>query len=269
MCRSEFPSLRVCIPISSQSSIQRPPGWLEVLSFGGLWRELLEHLRGSLVQVLFILLGLVRHRVFGTAAPDQLLGFAVVHINDESSFLVVLLSGGSLAHSTESPPAPSPAHTVIESLKCLLGMCRRNRYDGYIAAVVYLSPALGCQLSIDCAFNPRIPQGIRGLDFLPRVSLVLREIGLVIKVGFDLLRKCRPQHGHEEQSANCCATKRFHRWISFSPIGNAFECPNGAALKKSGPSFRFKALCSLVRSDLDRVGECHRQPADGVSECGP
>src|ERR1700693_52486 len=110
--------------------------------------ELREHLGHALVQVLLIFIGLVGQRVFGTAPPDQLLGFCVVHVDEQSPFFVVLLVSGSLAHSTESPPTPSPAHTVVEGLKCLLGMRRGYRYEGYIAAIVYLSPALGCQLSI-------------------------------------------------------------------------------------------------------------------------
>src|ERR1700726_44122 len=117
MRRSELPSLRVCIPISPENFIPLPT-WL---SFG-LRRELLEHLFHSFVEVLFILLGLVGHHVFGTAAPDQLLSFCVVQINHEGSLFVVLLRRGGLAYPSESPPTPSPAQTVVESLKRPLGV---------------------------------------------------------------------------------------------------------------------------------------------------
>src|SRR6266851_672204 len=92
------------------------------LTFCLVWRELLEHLGDTLVQVLFIFLSVVGHGVLGTAAPNQLLGLRVVHVNNESSFLVVLLRGGGFTHPSESSPTPSSTHTVIEGLKCPFGM---------------------------------------------------------------------------------------------------------------------------------------------------
>jgi hypothetical protein len=41
----------------------------------------------------------------------------------------------------------------------------------------------GCQLGIHRILDAGVPEGVRWLDFLPRIGLVLREIGLVIKIG--------------------------------------------------------------------------------------
>src|SRR5207245_9758242 len=82
--------------------------------------EILEHLRYTFVEVLFIFIGLVRQRIFGTSAPDQLLRFCVEHVDYERSFLVVLLGGRRLAEpsASESSPAPSPHQSFIAGLKC-------------------------------------------------------------------------------------------------------------------------------------------------------
>src|SRR5205807_8623345 len=100
--------------------------------------------------------------VFGTAAPDQLLGFCVIHVDQQGSFFVVLLSCGGVAHShsSESSPTPSPAESVVEGLKCSLGLGRFNRYEGHIAAAVYLSPTLGGQLGIHRILDSGVPQPI-------------------------------------------------------------------------------------------------------------
>src|ERR1700746_2863117 len=83
------------------------------------WRELLEHLRDTFVQVLFIFLGLVGQSVFSAAAPNQLLGFCVVQVNDPGSLFVVLFVCRRFAEpcAPESSPAPSPTEPVIEGLK--------------------------------------------------------------------------------------------------------------------------------------------------------
>src|ERR1700756_3769810 len=83
------------------------------------WRELLEHLRNTFVQVLFIFLSLVGQSVFSAAAPNQLLGFCVVQVNDQGSLFVVLFGCRRLAEpsATESSPAPSSTEAVIEGLK--------------------------------------------------------------------------------------------------------------------------------------------------------
>src|SRR6267143_1133850 len=89
------------------------------LAFCRAWRELLEHLRHTLDQVLFILLGLAGQGVLGAAAPNQLLGFCVVHVDDQGSLLVVLFGRRRLAESSapESSPTPSSTEAVIEGLK--------------------------------------------------------------------------------------------------------------------------------------------------------
>src|ERR1700756_4498628 len=221
MWRSELPSWRVCIsspPSQGLCSLSRRQ---ELLALNVLRRELPEHLDDTLVQVLFIFFSVVGHGVLGAPTPDQLLGFAVVHVDNQGSFLVVLLRSGCFPYSSESSPTPSSAHTVIESLKRLFGMRCGNRHDGYVAAAVDLSPALGGQLGVDCAFDPRVPKRVRWLDCLPGVGFVLREIGLVIKVGFDLLCERVSQHKQEEYGANCCTANELH-WASFLELRNAF-----------------------------------------------
>src|SRR3981189_2412574 len=112
--------------------------WLDIeasrLTFRRIRREALEHLGYALVQLLFILRRFVGQRIFRATAPDQLFGVAIVEIQNQISFLVVLLGGGSLAHSSEASPAPSAAYAVIERIQCSLGMSRLNRYDRHIAA---------------------------------------------------------------------------------------------------------------------------------------
>src|ERR1700735_4319002 len=81
-----------------------------LLVFCGARREILEHLRHALFQILFILLGFVGQHVLGTATPDQLLGFCVEQVDDEGSILVVLFGCVGLAEPAEArPPASSPA----------------------------------------------------------------------------------------------------------------------------------------------------------------
>src|ERR1700722_1127518 len=89
------------------------------LALRRVWRELLEHLRHTLVQVLFIFIGLAGEGVLGTAAPNQLLGFCVVHVDDQGSLFLVLFGCRGLAEPSapESSPAPSTTHAVIEGLK--------------------------------------------------------------------------------------------------------------------------------------------------------
>jgi hypothetical protein len=110
---------------------------------------------------------------------------------------VVLFGRSRFAHPSESSPPPSPTEAAIEGLKLSLGLRRLNRYDGQIAAAVHLSPALGCQLGIHRILDSGVLQGIRGLDVLPRIRLVLSEIGFVIKVGLNLLCEHRSQHAQE------------------------------------------------------------------------
>src|SRR5258708_8030491 len=89
------------------------------LAFCRLRREFLEHLRDALVQVLFIFLGLIGERVFGTASPAQLLFLRVVHVNHQGSLFIVLFGCRRLAEpsASKSSPTPSSTHTVIEGLK--------------------------------------------------------------------------------------------------------------------------------------------------------
>src|SRR5438105_4750723 len=146
------------------------------LTFCWARRKVLEHLRNTLVQVLFIFLSFVGQSVLSAAAPNQLLVFCIVQVNNEGSFFVVLLRGGRFAHPSESSPAPSSTKAVIERLKCSLGLSRLNRHDRHIAAAVHLSPALGRQLGIHRILDSRIPEGIPWLNFLPGIGFVVSEI---------------------------------------------------------------------------------------------
>src|SRR3977135_4347502 len=148
------------------------------------WRESLEHLRYTFVQALFIICGLIGQSVLGTSAPDQLFGIGVVQVDNQGSYFVVVFGGGGITEPTsESSPSPSSTKAVIERLKSSLRLRRLNRNDGHIAAALHLGQALGCQLGIHGILDSGVPQGIRWLDFLPRIGLVLRESCLVIKVG--------------------------------------------------------------------------------------
>src|SRR6266850_5421071 len=130
MFRSELPSLRVCIFN------------LPCLAFCRVRRELLEHLGYTFVQVLFVLIGLIRHCVLRTSAPDQLLGVCVVQVDNQGSYFVVLFGRGGVAEpsTSESSPSPSPTEAVIKRLKASLGLGRLNCYDCDIAATVHLGP---------------------------------------------------------------------------------------------------------------------------------
>src|ERR1700756_2942077 len=90
-----------------------------VLTLLRVWRELLEHLGATLLQVLFILFGLAGYHILCTAAPNQLLGFCVVQIYNQGSFFVVLFGCRRLTESStpKSSPAPSTTKAVIECLK--------------------------------------------------------------------------------------------------------------------------------------------------------
>src|SRR5258708_26863254 len=143
MCRLELPSLRVSIfnPFFGRDSTIAAwrHQWLTVF----YWRrEGLEHLGHALVQIFFVLRGLVGQRVFRTSAPDQLLGVCVVKVHNQGSFLVVLFGRRRLTHSSESAPTPSPAEALIEGLKSSLGLGRLDCNDGHFAAARHLSPAL-------------------------------------------------------------------------------------------------------------------------------
>src|SRR5215469_7674250 len=163
------------------------------LPFARTWRETFEHSGYAFVQVLFIFLGLVRERFFSATPPYELLCFRVVHIDYKSPFLVVLLRCRRFAETSHASPAPSAAHSVIERLECSFGLGGFDRHYSHIGAVVYLGPTLGCQLSVHSLLNSVVPQGVGSFDFLPRIGLVLREVGLMIKVGLDVLAKCRSQ----------------------------------------------------------------------------
>src|SRR5229473_5410959 len=91
----------------------------QLLAFCRAWRELLEHLRDTFVQVLFIFLSFAGQGVLSAAAPNQLLGFCVVHVDDQGSLFVILFGCRRLAEPSapESSPAPSPTEAVIEGLK--------------------------------------------------------------------------------------------------------------------------------------------------------
>src|ERR1700722_431094 len=131
-------------------------------------REILEHLRRALFQILFILLGFVGQHVLGTAPPDQLLGFCVEQVDDQGSIFVVLFGCVGLAEAAapESSPAPSPAEVaivVIERAKRSLSLCCLDRYHGHIATAVDLTPALGRQLGIDRVLNSPSQREFAGL----------------------------------------------------------------------------------------------------------
>ena len=142
---------------------------------------MLEHLSYALVEVLFIFLRLVRERGFSAAAPYELLCFSVVHINHKRSFFVILFRGGGVAETSEASPAPSASEAVIERLQRSLRLCRLDGHDSNVSAAVYLSPAFGLQLRVYGILNSGVPKGIGTVNCLPRISLVLREVGLMSK----------------------------------------------------------------------------------------
>src|SRR5579872_1419168 len=88
------------------------------LALCGVRRELLEHLRHTFIEVLFVLIGLVGQHVFGGATPNQLFGFSVVHVDNQGTLFVILFRCRRLAEApaSESSPAPSSAEAVVEGL---------------------------------------------------------------------------------------------------------------------------------------------------------
>ena len=91
-----------------------------------------------------------------------------------------------------------------------MNLRRLDCNDRNITAAAHLSPALGGQLGIHGTLDPGVPQRVRRRDLLPRISFVLSKIGLMIKIGFDVLRKCNSKQAHKNQSTNRCATKLPH-----------------------------------------------------------
>jgi hypothetical protein len=63
---------------------------------------------------------------------------------------------------------------LSRGLGCPFGVCR---------AVIYLRPSLGPQFGVYRTLNSRV--GI-SFDCLPRIALILREVGLMVEVGLDV-----------------------------------------------------------------------------------
>src|SRR5581483_5737793 len=102
----------------------------------------------------------VRQHIFRAAAPNQLLGFRVIDIDNQGSFFVILLCGCSFAQPTESSPAPPSAEAVVEGLECSLGFGRLDGNDGEIAIAIYGSQSLEHQLLVHSILDSRVPQRV-------------------------------------------------------------------------------------------------------------
>src|SRR5258708_4515871 len=103
-------------PPTPRTLCPRPPPFTASpvgLAFPRLWRKLLEHLRNTLVQVLFVFLDFIGQSVLSTSAPNQLLRLCVVQVNNQGPFLVVLLRGCGFAQPAPSSPPPTSTETVL------------------------------------------------------------------------------------------------------------------------------------------------------------
>ena len=91
--------------------------------------ECLEHLCDSLVEVPFVLFGLIGHRVLGTTAPDHLPGFCVVQVDNQGSVLrtrfmqVSFLKRGCICNSKT---LPTRRHAYVISNRLFMHMSLRN-----------------------------------------------------------------------------------------------------------------------------------------------
>src|SRR5581483_2141217 len=102
---------------------------------------------------LFVLLRLVRERLVGDAAPDELLGVGVVHVQYQGSDGIVLDLRGCFA---EAAPSPS-AHSVIKGLVLALISCATDGRESYISAIVDALPSFGLQVFVDGFLDSTFP----------------------------------------------------------------------------------------------------------------
>ena len=116
------------------------------------WRKCLEHFRYAFVEVLFIVRCLIGQHVFGATSPNQLLTFRVVHVDDQSSYLVVLLGCCCVAEASESAPSPAAAKAIVKGVQSSLRLGRFYRHDGNVSALLGRSPALRRQLVVHGIF---------------------------------------------------------------------------------------------------------------------
>src|ERR1035437_3023796 len=99
------------------------------------WRELLEHFRNVLIQVLNVFVGVIGERVARVASPNQLLRFCVEQIDDQRSYLICFCCCGCLTKTSKtsaSKPSPTPTSSkpIVEGIQGLLIVCDLHRHDG-------------------------------------------------------------------------------------------------------------------------------------------
>lgn len=103
--------------------------------------KLLKHLLDSLFKLLFILFWFAGNCVNRGSPPHQLVGFGVVHVQDERTNFVSHHSRRSVV--SKSSPPPTWAQTGIEGLILLLSLGSSNSSQGDVRVGRNPSPSLG------------------------------------------------------------------------------------------------------------------------------
>src|SRR5580704_11103850 len=156
-----------------------------------IWREMVEHLLHTLVEVLDVSIRFARKRVAGRSAPNQFLRVRIVQVDDQGSYLVGALRRRRVAESSSEPASPSPtaSEIVVVGVESLVTLIHLHCHDGNIASGFHLLPAFRCQRGIDGRFDSIDPQRVLCVNLLPGVRFVLAEIRAAVKIGLYLLRK--------------------------------------------------------------------------------